>query len=493
MEGREVQYNRAKIWQIALFACNNVATNLYLFLFGFISYYATGIAGLTVMLISTIVMAMRLWDGVTDPIIGYLIDKTDGKLGKFRPFMIIGNVMLAITSLILYKTTHLVPENLRVLYFILVYAVYIIGYTFQTAVTKSGQTVLTNDPSQRPKFTLFDSIYNTILFVGGQMLVSQVLVPKHDGFNMSFFNEFLALVIILSGILTALAIVGIWEKDRSEYFMGKDQKRLTFKDYKSVLKGNRALQMLVVAASTDKLAGQVAKNAVVPVILYGILIGDYGLSGSIGMITIIPTLIITAMGVRLASKKGLKKALVGASWLSIIITAILFVFLRAIDMTKISLTNMNIITIAFIVIMIIREGSMAVSNGVVIPMIADCSDYETYRSGNYIPGVIGTLFSFVDKLISSLASTIVGAVLAAVGFKTVLPQVGDPATATLFYVAMFLFLGVPVLGWIASVIAMKFYPLDDVKMVEVQAELNKRSFEKEEKVSKESGKKVVTA
>ena len=28
-----------------------------------------------------------------------------------------------------------------------------------------------------------------------------------------------------------------------------------------------------------------------------------------------------------------------------------------------------------------------------IPMVADCSDYETYRSGNYVPGIIGTLFS----------------------------------------------------------------------------------------------------
>ena len=35
-------------------------------------------------------------------------------------------------------------------------------------------------------------------------------------------------------------------------------------------------------------------------------------------------------------------------------------------------------------------------------MVADCSDYETYRSGNYIPGIMGTLFSLVDKLVSSL-------------------------------------------------------------------------------------------
>ena len=41
-------------------------------------------------------------------------------------------------------------------------------------------------------------------------------------------------------------------------------------------------------------------------------------------------------------------------------------------------------------------------------MVADCSDYETYRSGKYIPGIMGTLFSLVDKLVSSLSATVVG-------------------------------------------------------------------------------------
>ena len=41
------------------------------------------------------------------------------------------------------------------------------------------------------------------------------------------------------------------------------------------------------------------------------------------------------------------------------------------------------------------------------PMVADCSNYETYRSGTYIPSIMGPLFSLVDKLVSSLAQTLV--------------------------------------------------------------------------------------
>ena len=62
--------HRAKLWQIAGFALNNTATNLYLFFMNFISYYLVGFVGVGVVLASTIIMNMRIWDGVTDPFIG---------------------------------------------------------------------------------------------------------------------------------------------------------------------------------------------------------------------------------------------------------------------------------------------------------------------------------------------------------------------------------------------------------------------------------------
>ena len=54
-------------------------------------------------------------------------------------------------------------------------------------------------------------------------------------------------------------------------------------------------------------------------------------------------------------------------------------------------------------------------------MIADCTDYETYKTGKYVPGMMGTLFSFVDKLISSLATSVVSLAVAAIGYTTTLP------------------------------------------------------------------------
>ena len=75
--------NRAKPYQLVLFPMNNGATNVYYILtMNFIAYYANGVLGLALMFATTMVTVMRLFDAVTDPIIGALIDRTNSKFGN---------------------------------------------------------------------------------------------------------------------------------------------------------------------------------------------------------------------------------------------------------------------------------------------------------------------------------------------------------------------------------------------------------------------------
>ncbi len=104
-------------------------------------------------------------------------------------------------------------------------------------------------------------------------------------------------------------------------------------------------------------------------------------------------------------------------------------------------------------------------------MTADCADYETYRTGKYVPGLMGTLFSFVDKVISSLASTIVALMFALVGYAQEVPTDKSPWSEGLFWVVVIAFTIVPIIGWLCNVVAMKFYPLTKEKMEEIQEKI----------------------
>lgn len=470
--------HRAKPWQIAFFALNNTSTNLWLFFMNFIAYYLTGYVGVGVVLASSIIMGMRIWDAVTDPIIGYVVDKTDGRFGKNRPFMVIGNIILTLSTFLLVFTTHNLPKGVRLPYFLIIYALYIIGYTFQTVVTKSAQTCLTNDPEQRPTFGIYDGIYNAILFATLPVLVSNFLVPKHNGFTVEMFHEYWLYLAPVAFIFTWLAVLGVASKDRHEFFGTGQPVKVTFKDYWEVLKNNRGIQCLVFAASTDKIALQIKSNATVLVILYAIIAGNYGLQGAVAGYTTIPTILIMIMGVRfVAAKMGQKKALLLGSWGGILTNLALFALFYLGDPQTLSFPGMagfkgiSIFTIFFIVLWILESGFRSLSGTMVIPMTADCADYEVYRSGKYVPGLMGTLFSSVDKIVSSFATTIVGVMCASIGFTDQLPTVDTPFSPELKFVGLFLIFGVMALGNICNIIAMKFYPLTKEKMEEIQAEI----------------------
>lgn len=464
-------YHRAKTWQMGFFAMNNAATNSYMFLMMYISYYATGVAGLGVAIVGIISTATRLWDGVTDPIVGFFIDRTDGKLGKFRPFMILGNIILAIMVLVIYGTVHHVPENFRLVYYIICYCLYIIGYTFQTACTKAGQACLTNDPAQRPTFTLFDTIYNAIVWAVLPIVASGPLYEWAGGFTEQYFMGFCGVTIVLSAIMTLFAVIGIWEHDRTEFFgTGKEEQNLGFRDYLDVLKNNRAIQMLVVSAASDKLASTVKTSSVLMVVLFGCFLGNYSLYGTTSTILIIPNIFIAIVGVRYAAKRGMKKALVDFTFIDMAISAAMLLVAVLSFTMKLNIAS-GFLSILFLALYCVLYCAEAISSGIVIPMIADCADYETSRTGRYIPGMMGTIFSFVDKLISSLATTVIALGLVAIGFKDVQPVAEDPMTGNLFLFLLVMYFGLPFIGWIANLIAMKIYPLSKEKMEEVQKQI----------------------
>lgn len=101
-------------------------------------------------------------------------------------------------------------------------------------------------------------------------------------------------------------------------------------------------------------------------------------------------------------------------------------------------------------------------------MVPDIVDYELYRTGSFLPGTVGTLYSLIDELISSSADTILALCLTLIGYVSVQPQPGDACTSSVFWMTMFLWMGLPILGWLCTLIAMKWYPLDKEKMAEVQ-------------------------
>ena len=77
-----------------------------------------------------------------------------------------------------------------------------------------------------------------------------------------------------------------------------------------------------------------------------------------------------------------------------------------------------------------------------------------------MPGIMGALFSFIDKSFSALGTGFVGIALAISGYSKVFPQVEDPLTPQLKFLTIFFYCMIPIIGWIVTIFIMRFYKLD---------------------------------
>lgn len=469
--------HRVPLWRIGAFALNNTSTNMYMFLMNFVAYYLGGWVGVGTVMAGSFSMMMRIWDGVTDPVVGLLVDKTNGKFGKNRPFMVIGNIILFVTSWVLFNITHTLPMAARFPFFIVISAIYYLGYTCQCVVTKSAQSALTNDPKQRPLFAIFDGIYNTALFSGLQIVISKLAV-QYGGMTTDpkLYSTLQLMFGGISFVFMCIAVFAIAPKDRTEFFGVGTTVKIGFKDYIDTLLHNRAIQMLVVSAGTDKLSMQMKGNSVIMAVLIGVCVGNYELSGGLSALVAIPTLVLMILFVGgLATTLGQRKAMLIGSWGGIITNAALILLWLMGDYTSMNGADGKLawtsFTILYVVLNVVMGGFTGLSGNIVIPMTADCADYEVYRTGKYVPGLMGTLFSFVDKMISSFAPLLISVLYAAIGFKEVLPDHTAAYSDKLLYVTLFCIYGAIIIGNLCNVIAMKFYPLTKEKMEEIQKEI----------------------
>ncbi|MBF0778679.1 MFS transporter [Streptococcus cuniculi] len=486
----DVTYNRAKLWQIILFAMNNTSTNIYLVAFSFVTYFSTGVLGLAVLFVSQLMGYIRIFDGFIDPAIGVLIDKTDTRFGKYRPILVLGNIITALSFVLLFNIHHF-GSAMTMPLFILALIVHKIGYSMQQTVTKAGQTALTNDPKQRPMFNVVDGIMSAILFSGSQIVISSFLVPKHGGFTESFFTELMIGVIVISAILAVLSVVGIWQKDNKKFFgLGEEKTQKTsLKDYWKVIKGNRPLQVLSISAAFVKFIAQLFLDSVVIVMLFGVLFGNYALSGAISGMMIIPNILIIVAAASIARKKGLRRAYVVSLQIGIVAMLLLGVLLHFGDSGSLDLVNWNLYSLAFVVLYALRYFATAPSS-LVLTMGADISDYETSVSGRYVSGMIGTIFSLTDSIASSFAPMVVGFVLAGIGFAKEYPTAETPLTPALKGAIIALLVLIPTVMLVISLVLMKFYQLDQVAMAQVQEKIHVMKAAKDEERVKAIAKNV---
>ena len=432
-----VQYRRAKTWQIICYACNAFVGMSVYSLIGMASYSASIGYGITTATVGLILMLARILDGFTDPMLAFVYDRVNTRFGKLRVLLISGYLIEAVGLLCMFNLCSSKGFGLPV--FALTYIIYIIGYTVSNMTAQTLPAIMTNDPRQRPTIGVWTTALNYAVPMGMSMLIYTVILPKCGGtFNQDFLSTVCTIVLIFAGIGTLIVCAGISAYDKPENFEGTNKKHEPLKtaDILEVLKHNKPLQCYIASNASDKLAQQVGSQAIINTMLNGILIGNMGLATTLSVI-------------------------------SMAITAVLILFFIFTDTRQIGVMgSWNMIV--YVLLTLLQNGSNMCITTSNTSYMADTIDYELDRSGRYIPAVVSGTYSLIDKLITSVAAVIATGAVAVLGYTTTMPQPTDAYTSGIFWMTLAIKYGLPMMGWVITLLAMVGCPLTKEEMVNVQ-------------------------
>ncbi len=388
----------------------------------------------------------RIVDAFTDPLIGTWIDKTTTRFGRYRPFIVGGSLIINISVLAIFGGfVRLQPAFWMYVWIIFWYILYIIGYTFQSACTRSAQTILTNDPLQRPILGALLAGFSYIFYGLFLIYALQYVESFPGGFANSLGYRNLALIVVaINVVLTILAVMGLRESDVGDtYAKLPPTSRVKWKSIFTMIGHNRPLRSLIVAAGTNKFAQLATSTSMAYFFMYTVrntalqpVVARYGLiAGVVGVV----------IGVIAAKIVDRKFSFLFGTYLGLLFPILIMVFHPFSGETEWLLV--------FFLVAIIAATAIASTN--VLPLIADVADYEYYINKQYIPSTVGTTFSLVDKLISSLSGIILAGALAFSGYVPNMPP--NDRAFWAFYVMVIV---IPALGHVASIAAFIFYPID---------------------------------
>ena len=406
----------------------------------FLVYFYTDVVGIAAGLIGTIMLFSRIFDGVTDVVMGLALDKTRSKHGKARPWLLWLAVPFAIAAVLLFTVPD-VGATTQIAYIVLTYNLALLIYTAVEIPHGTLGALITDDQHQR-------SVLNIAKMVGAYVAIitiSNVTLPIVDFFGGGQ-SGWVSTFVLYGAVAAAIYVItfrSTTERTRPAQADPQDG-QASAKDRVLALVRNEywliatlvLLLMYIYNAMTSGVAIYYAENVLGAPTLVGVVTTALTLATLAGTLFMLP--IARRFGKRNTALAGCLVAVVG----SLIIL---------IEPTS---------TSAVMVGQVVRGLGKAAVMGVTFAMLADTMEYGEWKTGVRIEGLIYSGASMGIKIGTGLGSGLIGWGLALSGYAGT--RVVQDAEAVTMISVMFIWVPVGVSLLMAVLLALfrldKQYP-----------------------------------
>lgn len=452
----------------------DMASSMFWKIFSYyLPFFYSNIFGLSLLDAGVLVMVTRIWDAVSDPMMGILADRTNTSKGKYRPYLLWFAVPFAVCGILLFTT----PDFAYAGKLLWAYVTYILMMTVYTGINVPYGAMLGVITDKSEEKTVFSS-YRMFFAYGGSFIALAAWEPLCSLFEKTMgaspaTSWQMAMIVIAVACLVLFLLC---------FAMTREVVRTTSvvsigKDFKALLH-NRPWWLLIGAALSFNLFNTV-RGATVAYFFADVIGADahmwlFGLSvlfysGLFLSIGEVANMVGVALTVPIAGRIGKKSTFILVNAL-LIVLSIGFFFLP-------------VSSVGFL-LMLLFQICISVLTGIMSPLVwsmyADVADYSEHRFHTASTGLIFSSSSMAQKFGGAIGGAAVLWLLDACGYIARLDGVSgagtvqpESAISCLWTLMTF----IPAAVAAIAIIAVWAYPLTTARMKTIDKELRVRRSE----------------
>ncbi|PLX11273.1 MAG: MFS transporter [Marinilabiliales bacterium] len=441
--------NKLSIKEKLAYGVGDTASHFVWDMVGFwILIFYTDTFGISAAVAGTIMLIARVWDMVSDPIMGIIADRTKTKWGKFRPYLLWMALPYSILAVMTFSTPDL-GQTGKVIY---AGATYLLLMTVFTAINlpySSLGAVMSSDSNERAGL----NSYRFVFAFTGQLIVTGTALYLANYFGNGDNAKGYQYTLILFSIISFVLFMITFRSTKERVSPPPKQKSNLKKDLRDLF-NNRPWVILFFVGIISFVMFALQNLSIAYYFKYYVGVEEqvqiFNVVGTIALIAGIP------LSKPLARRFGNKNVFMASSFIS----GIFFVLLYF---------PSNDDVMAFYVLNILAKISYAPAVPLLWTMLADSADYSEWKTGRRATGLVFSAATFAQKAGWGLGGALAGWLLALYQFVPNAKQSAEAITGIKLMISVY-----PGVLYIICGFILLFYNINRQTNMLIQEELELR-------------------